>query len=250
MEDTKKGTLIFREGEVLIREGEKDKTIYFLISGKIGVYKGGRLIGMIDKPNSPIGEISAILGSERTATCVAMERSEVVAYKGGIDEIIAKYPKTTKAIIKNLAERVATSTEKLSGASYASESTEIAKVKDINTDKGKIPSESKGGGKSEQHNADLSSYLMKIPDEYMMKVMKYFTEKELAIVLSRANSDVREKVKKFVSDRKMESIDDLIHHYSSKGISAAELHLIEEKLRDMLSAVQEEMEKAGKKGWR
>lgn len=225
MHKTHKGTLIYEKGEEIIREGETGKSIYFLVSGKIGIYKGDDMIGIVDKPNSPIGEISAILGTKRTATCKAVERSELVVYNGGIDEIVSKYPKTAKAIIVNLAERVAKSTEKLS-KTRAERETE----KKIREEKTK--------------GSDLFQQILELPPEKISKFISLLSEKELAVIL--ANKDSQEKLSRFVSSRKMEAIKDLVIYYSKNPLSSAEMEVIKDKISDIISAFAEEERKDGR----
>lgn len=217
MQKTSRGTIVYDKGEVIIKEGNTGKAIYFLISGKIGVYKGKKLIGVIDKPNSPIGEISAILGTKRTATCIALERSEVAVYKGGIDEIIAKYPKTTKAIIVNLAERVAKSTQKIS---------EIKKEEE---------EEKKEEERIEENFSDISD----IPPEKLSGVISLLSEKELALLMAESEK-FKEKISKLLSSRKFQSIQDLVEYYSRNGVSQAEIEVVKQKVEDIISAISEE----------
>lgn len=225
MRKTPKGTLIYEKGEDIIREGETGKSIYFLISGKIGVYKGDNMIGTIEKPNSPIGEISAILGTKRTATCKAIEGSELIAYNGGIDEIVSKYPKTAKAIIVNLAERVAKSTEKLSNIESKTEEKTRAKEET----KEEVP-----------ENSDIFEKVFQLSPEKINRFVSLLSEKELAVILANTDKSSQGKLSKFVSSRKMESIKDLIAYYSKNPLSSAELEVLKDKISDIISAFMEE----------
>ncbi|MCS7213631.1 MAG: Crp/Fnr family transcriptional regulator [Candidatus Calescibacterium sp.] len=225
MQKTPRGTIIYEKGENIIKEGETGKSIYFLISGKIGVYKGENLVGTIDKPNSPIGEISAILGTKRTATCVALEKSEVVAYNGGIDEIVTKYPKTAKAIIVNLAERVAKSTERLSGVDE--------KTKEE-------PKKTENKTETHQANGNVFSQISELPPEKISKFLTAFSEKELAVILANIDKNSKDKISKFISSRKMEALEDLISYYTKNALSSAEMEVLKDKISDIISAFKEE----------
>lgn len=243
MKKTQKGTLIYEKGETIIKEGEKDKTIFFLVSGKVGIYKGGKLVGVVDKPNSPLGEISAILGSQRTASCVALDRCEVVAYRGGIDEIIKKYPKTTKAIIRNLAERVAKSTGEL--ARIKAEQNQNSRNSNLNLQKNarvekteNQQSVSTEDDSLENESTSDFSFLAEISQPDFAKVLKFLTEKELAILIAQGDEKLKERLMHFMSQRRLEAIQDLINSYS-QGISEVELATLKEKLKDIIE-VQEE----------
>lgn len=240
MKKTDKGTLIYQKGETIIREGEKDKTIYFLVSGKVGIYKGKKLVSTIDKPNSPIGEISAILETPRTATCIALEESELVAYKGGIDEIISKYPKTTKAIIKSLAERVARSTEELGNAQ--SETQNFQPSFEANSQKTQ-----KQELENEEVKIENFSVISEIPDEHLQKFISTLTEKELAIILTNSSDKIKGRIEKYISKRKMESLKDLMIFYSKNGLSKAEIEVLHRKIEEIAEAIREAENKSAQK---
>jgi CRP-like cAMP-binding protein len=228
MKKTSKGTLIYQKGEVIIKEGENDKSIFFLVSGKVGVYKGKNLVSVINQPNSPIGEISAILGVPRTATCVAMEDSEVVVYKGGIDEIISKFPKTAKAIIKNLAERLAKSTEL---------GTRTEKP-DVSENPHTAATVEPAVSRTSNNNLPVLRIFKEIPDDKLPKIMGYLSEKEIALSLCASLPDVREKLGKFLSSRRVEAIKDIMSFYSKSGWSEADIRILEEKIKDIIHAIE------------
>jgi CRP-like cAMP-binding protein len=229
MKKTNKGTLIYDKGETIIREGEKDKSIFFLISGKIGVYKGDKLVACISQPNSPIGEISAILDTPRTATCIALEESELVVYKGGIDEIITKFPKTAKAIIKNLAERLAKST-----SSYieGGDSHHIAHT----IKQGSVPSSDSSEAYSSKSMFEL---LQGVPDELFLKIISNLNEKELALTFHLSPQNVKARFQRFLPSRKLETLKDIIGYYSKFGYSEVEIKTLEEKVVELAQVIQQ-----------
>jgi len=229
MKKTNKGTLIYDKGETIIREGEKDKSIFFLISGKIGVYKGDKLVACISQPNSPIGEISAILDTPRTATCIALEESELVVYKGGIDEIITKFPKTAKAIIKNLAERLAKST-----SSYieGGDSHHIAHT----IKQGSVPSSDSSEDYSSKSMFEL---LQGVPDELFLKIISNLSEKELALTFHLSPQNVKARFQRFLPSRKLETLKDIIGYYNKFGYSEVEIKTLEEKVVELAQVIQQ-----------
>jgi len=80
----------FEPGEIIIREGQYDNWIYFLISGKISIEKKGEAIGVLQERGDIFGEMGIIDGSPRSATiravdksiCFAMDASYIDRLKG------------------------------------------------------------------------------------------------------------------------------------------------------------------------
>ncbi len=101
----------FSRGTTLIGEGEKTNSIFILINGRIGIYKGSVLISEFAERGVVVGEMAAILGEKRTATIRALEDTYVVEFKTGIDALIAEYPDIAKKIMINLAERLKRTTQ-------------------------------------------------------------------------------------------------------------------------------------------
>ena len=65
-------------GEVLIREGEYDSWVYFLIIGVLEIVKGDKVIGTLDRSGDIFGEMGVIDGSPRSASVRALENSLVL----------------------------------------------------------------------------------------------------------------------------------------------------------------------------
>lgn len=103
----------FDSGEILIADGSVDNHLYILISGRVGVYKGNRMIAETAQSGSIIGEMSVILNRPRTATIKAIEPTTVIDIEGNIDNLIVNHPDVAKKIIINLAERLAKTTTDL-----------------------------------------------------------------------------------------------------------------------------------------
>jgi len=158
----------------------------------------------------------------------------VVAYTGGIDEIIKKYPKTTKAIIKNLAERVAKATgelAKIKGSQSADEN------KNPEPQKSNLSGNSfQGTLQSEAERNGLFSYLLEISQPDFAKVLKYLTEKEIAILIASGGEKLKERILYFMSQRRLETINELLNAYSGGKVPRVEILALEEKLQDILGA--------------
>lgn len=62
----------YEDGECIIKEGDVDQWLYFLLSGKIKVIKDGVQLQTIDKPGEIFGEMRIISDEERTASIFAV----------------------------------------------------------------------------------------------------------------------------------------------------------------------------------
>lgn len=61
----------FRQGDVLIAEGGRDKLIYVLIEGGVDIYKGDILVSSQRDPGAIYGELAVLLDVPHTATVKA-----------------------------------------------------------------------------------------------------------------------------------------------------------------------------------
>lgn len=62
----------YEDGEQIIQEGDMDPWLYFLLSGKIRVTKGGEDIGVINKKGEIFGEMRIVDDQSRSASVYAM----------------------------------------------------------------------------------------------------------------------------------------------------------------------------------
>lgn len=69
---------VYEPGESLIREGEYDCWVYFLISGRLEIEKSGKPLGCLQRNGDMFGEMGIIDGSPRSATIRAAARSLVL----------------------------------------------------------------------------------------------------------------------------------------------------------------------------
>lgn len=98
-------------GTTIAQEGETARKLFFLVEGKIGIFKGDTKLTEFDKEGTIVGEMSLILKQPRTASIKAITNVQVLEIEGSIEEIVQMYPDTAKKIIKSLAERLAKATE-------------------------------------------------------------------------------------------------------------------------------------------
>jgi CRP/FNR family cyclic AMP-dependent transcriptional regulator len=69
----------YEDGEVIIREGDLDPWLYFLLSGKIRVSKEDMEINTIDKKGEIFGEMRVIDFMKRSASVVAVGKTICLA---------------------------------------------------------------------------------------------------------------------------------------------------------------------------
>lgn len=100
-----------KQGEILVKEGEKSDTIFILISGRLGVFKGTLKVTEFDEKGMILGEMSAIIGERRTATIKALEDTVVIELEADIDKLIKYYPEVAKKIMMSLATRLKKTTD-------------------------------------------------------------------------------------------------------------------------------------------
>jgi CRP-like cAMP-binding protein len=78
----------FEPGEVVLREGAAERTVYFLISGAVRVEKEGKKVGVLAEPGDVFGEMGIIDGESRSATVRAEADSMCLVVDGAfLDEM-------------------------------------------------------------------------------------------------------------------------------------------------------------------
>ncbi len=97
----------YKDGDIIIQEGNSDKDFFRLIRGKMAVRRTNKKIAEIAEPGEYFGEMAGILGGNRTATVVAMGRCSVKRFPGDkLWEIINKYPDIAAPLFRTLTERL------------------------------------------------------------------------------------------------------------------------------------------------
>ncbi|MBF0552138.1 MAG: type IV-A pilus assembly ATPase PilB [Deltaproteobacteria bacterium] len=98
---------IYENGDIVIKEGNTDKSFYKLIQGCLEVIKGGRKIGEISQPDEYFGEMNALLNETRSATIRSKGKSIVKVFPGEkLQETLANYPEIANKMIVSLAKRL------------------------------------------------------------------------------------------------------------------------------------------------
>lgn len=96
-------------GDVLLRQGEKDHTAFFVLEGRVVVKReeSGRLrITRSGGPGEQFGEISALAGAERLATAFAEEPTRVLRLPADSLRKLMKTPALNKVIRSRMTERL------------------------------------------------------------------------------------------------------------------------------------------------
>jgi CRP-like cAMP-binding protein len=107
--------MIFENGDTIIKEGNTDTAFYKLIQGCLEVFKGQNNIAEISQTNTYFGEMSALVGSRRSATIRSKGRSIVKVFPGDkLGEVLENYPDISKQIIDTLVLRLNESGNRLS----------------------------------------------------------------------------------------------------------------------------------------
>jgi len=87
----------YEDGEVIIREGDLDPWLYFLLSGQIRISKEGMEIGSLDKEGEIFGEMRIIDSMSRSASVYAVGQTMCLALDTSAkDRISAQDPTDEK----------------------------------------------------------------------------------------------------------------------------------------------------------
>jgi CRP-like cAMP-binding protein len=101
----------FTPGETIIMEGERDRRLYFLISGRVNIFKRygtakEKLLRTLEPP-SYFGEIALIDDLVRSATVVAIENTQALCLnQWDLHQAIEKYPAIAIELLQMLNRRL------------------------------------------------------------------------------------------------------------------------------------------------
>ncbi|ABC29148.1 cAMP-binding protein - catabolite gene activator and regulatory subunit of cAMP-dependent protein kinase [Hahella chejuensis KCTC 2396] len=96
----------FKQGEVIIHEGDPADEVFDLISGEASVYVKDQLVGKVG-PNEIFGAMAALTKTPRTATVIADRPCTVMS--APMDEfifLIRNQPRTCLALMENMAKQI------------------------------------------------------------------------------------------------------------------------------------------------
>ena len=93
-------------GTELTHEGRHEGSVYIVVSGSIGIERGGRTVDTIG-PGGFFGEIAAIDGGPRTATGRALEDTIVVALSPRqLNDVLDDSPELRATVMAAMEERL------------------------------------------------------------------------------------------------------------------------------------------------
>jgi len=104
-----------KAGEIICYHGEVGDRMFVLMSGKLGVYVGDKLVANYNARGEVIGEISVLLGyaskgkgyDKRTATVKAISRCRLVSiHADELDDVVSNNPALILHITRKLADRL------------------------------------------------------------------------------------------------------------------------------------------------
>ena len=96
----------YKEGEVVLPEGELGRGFCILESGTLEVIRDNRVLSEIDMKGAIFGELSEILGMKRDATIRAKTAASVRHVEESIADIVSKNPKVALKLIRTLGRRL------------------------------------------------------------------------------------------------------------------------------------------------
>jgi PAS domain-containing protein len=97
----------FEVGQTLFLEGDDSQDLYILVDGKAGILKGTKRIAEISGRGSVFGEMSFLLGENRTATVKALTDLKVIKIpKEEIPNFLTQFPEVVREFARYLAKRL------------------------------------------------------------------------------------------------------------------------------------------------
>jgi CRP-like cAMP-binding protein len=102
----------FKAGTRIFNQGDKGTDIYILKKGAVTVIVDNQIVGLINTPETIIGEMAYFLNLNRTASVEAVEDSNFIVISGEyLYETVMKKPKIGIDLIKILSARLAKTTK-------------------------------------------------------------------------------------------------------------------------------------------
>jgi len=96
-------------GDVLLRQGETDKSAFFVLQGRVVVEReesGRHRITRSAGPGEQFGEVSALASTPRMATAIAEDATHVLSVPAETLRKLMKWPQMSKIIHARMAERL------------------------------------------------------------------------------------------------------------------------------------------------
>ena len=102
----------YRAGTKIFNQGDSGKNIYILKKGAVTVIVDNQMIGLINTPDTIIGEMAYFLNINRTASVEAVEDSDFIIISGEyLYDTVMKKPQIGIQLLKILSARLAKTTK-------------------------------------------------------------------------------------------------------------------------------------------
>jgi CRP-like cAMP-binding protein len=132
LKDNKQRTVEFDTGEFLFRQNDLTKDLYILKKGSVRIFKheGGVEIELdVVGPGNVVGEIASIDGGPRTASGVALEKSEALSVPfDEFSQILSSIPDWFKKIALILVQRLREADSRISRSIEGERTNHIAAI--------------------------------------------------------------------------------------------------------------------------
>ncbi|MFA6507491.1 MAG: cyclic nucleotide-binding domain-containing protein [Treponemataceae bacterium] len=99
--------VVFKDREIVVREGETSDYLYYIVSGRFLVFAGNKYVSYLTPDDMFIGEMSFLLSNQRSATVVAKGEGRVVKIsKQDFVNLIKQNPHYGIFLARLLAQRL------------------------------------------------------------------------------------------------------------------------------------------------
>lgn len=121
-------TIKYKRHQIVCKQNEPSNNLFFIVSGRYGVYVDGKLISVLTTGDMFIGEMAFLLNDRRSATIMSADEGQLIKIpKVSFLNLIRTYPHYGIFLSKLLAQRVSNTNKR--AASLAKEVAELkAKV--------------------------------------------------------------------------------------------------------------------------
>ncbi len=102
-------------GQVFFREGERGQEMFYILRGRVSIQRGDQEIAVLE-PGGFFGEMSFLLGQERSATAIALEPCEcLLVHEQSMDTLMREFPDMVRDMLTEMALRLRAMDERLQG---------------------------------------------------------------------------------------------------------------------------------------
>ena len=121
----------YKNGEQIIKEGERDPFVYFLYSGRVRIIKHGEILAELRRCGDVFGDMGMIGGFERSASAFAIEETVCLATDASkIEEISGRDRLAFRYILYRKFAEIVTERLKSTTDELMKVKEELAKLKD------------------------------------------------------------------------------------------------------------------------